>query len=137
MSHVPRLMAMITCHLPRLARSLDSALALISAAPSLKSPWNRSLLLPFRIRRRLILLPLSTGTPISDASCVIYSSSNGQGCPDHRVHSSHVCRRMMCLKPLEVTCPSLAHRCTNSCNDSSHRAHLCNDGDCSARILPD
>ena len=96
---------MITCHVPRLARSPDSALALIAVAPSLKSPWNRSLLLPSRIRRRLILLPLNTSTHIPDAPCVIYSSSNGQGCPDHRVPSSDVCRRMMCLKPLEVTRP--------------------------------
>ena len=96
---------MIACHLPRLARSPDSALALLTVAPSLKSPWNRSLPLPSQIRRRFILLLLSTSTHIPDALCVIYSSSNVQGCPDHRVPSSHVCRRMTCLKPLEVTRP--------------------------------
>ena len=36
-SHVPKLMAMVACHLPRLARSPDLALALIAATPSLKS----------------------------------------------------------------------------------------------------
>ena len=126
---------MIACHLPRLARSLDSALAPIATAPSLKSPWNRSLSLPSRIRRRSIFLPLSTSTHILEAPCVIYSSSNGQGCLDHRVPSSHVCRRMMCLKPLEVTRPSLAHRCTNPCNGSSHSTRLHNDGNCSAYSL--
>ena len=121
---------MITCHLPRLARSLDLALALIAAGPSLKSSWNRSLPLPSRIRRRLILLPLSTNTHIPDALCVIYSSSNGQGYLDHRVPSSHVCWKMMCLKPLEITRPSLAHRFTSSCSGSNHSAHLHNDGNC-------
>ena len=128
-------MEMIACHLPRLARSHNSALALIPVAPSLKSPWNRSLPLPSRIRRRLILLPLSTSTHIPYAPCVIYSYSNGKGCPDHRVHSSHVCRRMMCLKPLEVTRPSLAYRCTSPYNGSSHDAQLHNDGNCSAYSL--
>ena len=128
---------MIACHLPRLARSHDMALALISSiVPCLKSPWNRSLPLPSRIKRRLILFPLSTSTHILDALCVIYSSSNGQGCPDHRVPPSHVCQRMMCLKPLEVTCPPLAYCCTSPCNGSNHRACLCNDGDCT-RILFD
>ena len=111
------------------------ALALIASAPSLKSSWNRSLLLLSRTIRRLILLSLSTSTHISDAPCVIYFSSNGQGCPDHRVSSSHVCRRMMCLKPLEVTCPCLAHCCTSPCSGSSHSAHLHNDGNCSAYSL--
>ena len=86
-------------------------------------------------RTRLILLPLSSSTHVPDAPCVFYFSFNGQGCPDHRVPSSHVCQRMMCLKPLEVTRSSLAHRCTSSCNGSSHRARLCNDGDCSAYSL--
>ena len=133
MSHVPRLMAIVACHLPRLVRSPDSALALIVAAPSLKSSWNRSLLILSRIRRRLILLPLSTNTHILDASCVIYFYFNGQSCPDHRVPSSHVCQRMM--KPLEVTRPSLAHRCTSPCSDSSHSARLHNDGNYSAYSL--
>ena len=98
-SHVPRRMAMVAYHLPCLARSPNSALALIAATQSLKSLWNRSLLLLSQIRRRLILLPLSTNTHVSDALCVIYFSFNGQGCPDHRVSSSYVCRRMMCLNP--------------------------------------
>ena len=115
-------------------RSPDLALTLITA-PSLKSLWNRSLMFLSRIRRRLILLPLSTSIHNSDAPCVIYFSFNGQGCLDHRVPSSHVCRRMMCLKPLKVTRPSLAHRCTSPCNGSSHRARLCNDGDCNAYSL--
>ena len=132
-----RLMAMVACHMSHLDRSLDSTLALITVALSLKSIRRKSLLLLPRVRRRLILLLLSTSTHISDASCVIYSSSNGQGCPDHRVPSSHVCRRMMCLKPLEVTRPSLAHRYTSPCNGSSHRARLYNDGHCNARILSD
>ena len=126
---------MIACHLPRLARSPDSALALITITSSLKSPWNRSLPLPSQIRGRLILLPLSTSTHIPDAPCVINFSFNGQGCSDHRIPSSHVCQRMMRLKPLEVTRPSLAHLCSSPCNGSSHRAHLCNDGDCSAYSL--
>ena len=130
-------MAMVACHLPRLARSPDSALALIAEAPSLKSVRSRSLLLLPRARRRLILLPLSTSTHVPDALCVFYFSFNGKGCPDHRVPSSHVCRRMMCLKPLEVTRPSLAYHCTSLCNGSSHRARLCNDGDYSACILSD
>ena len=123
-----RLMAMVTCHMPGLARSLDSALALIVSAPSLKSSWNRSLLILSRLRKRLILLPLSTSTHIPDAPCVIYFSSNGQGCPNQLVSSSHVCRRMICLKALEVTRPSQAHRCTSSCSGSSHSARLHNDG---------
>ena len=135
--HLSRMMAMVACHLPHLVRNPDSALALIVAVPSLKSLGSASLLLISRIIRRLILLPLSTNTHIPDALCVIYFSSNGQGCLDHRVPSSHVCRRMMCLKPLEVTRPSLAHRCTSPCNDSSHRACLCNDGDYSSHILSD
>ena len=122
-----RLMAMIACHLPRLARSPDSALALIAATSSLKSIRSRSLLLLPRARRRLILLPLNTSTHVSDASRVFYFSFNGQGCPDHRVPSSHVCRRMMCLKPLEVTRSSLAHRCTSPYSGSSHSALLHND----------
>ena len=126
---------MVACHLPRLVRSLDLALALIVAAPSLKSSGSRSLLLLSRTRRRMIVLPLTTSTRISDAPCIFYFSFNGQGCPDHRVPSSHVCRRMMCLKPLEVTYPSLARRCTSPCNGSSHRTLLCNDGDCSAYSL--
>ena len=126
---------MIACHLPRLARSPDSALALIVVTSSLKSPWNRSLPLPSQIRKRLILLPLSTSTYIPDAPCVIYFSSNGQGCPDQGVPSSHVCRRMMCLKPLEVTRPSMAHHCTSSCSGSSHDSHLHNDGKCSTYSL--
>ena len=111
------------------------ALALIALAPSLNSSWNRSLLLLSRTIRRLILLPLSTSTHISDALCVLHLSSNGQGCLDHRVPSSHVCRRMMCLKPLEVTRPSLAHRCTSPCSGTSHGAHLHNNGNCSPYSL--
>ena len=130
-----RLMAVITCHLSWSGRSPDSTLTLIAVASSLKSPWNRSLLLLSRIRRRLILLPLSTSTHVSDAPCVIYFSFNGQVCPDHRVPSSHVCRRMMCLKPLEVTCPSLDHCCTSPCSGSSHDARLHNDGNYSAYSL--
>ena len=122
---------MVACHLPRLARSPDSALALIAVAPSLKSARNRSLLLLPRPRRRLILLPLSTSTHVPDAPCFIYFSFNGQGCPNHRVPSSHVCRRMMRLKPLEVTRPSLAHRCTSR----SHDARLHNDGKYSSYSL--
>ena len=127
-----RPMAVITCHLSWPGRSPNSALTLITAALSLKSPWNRSLLLLSRIRRRLILLPLSTSTHVLDAPCVIYISFNGQGGPDHRVPSSHVCWRMMCLQPLEVTSPSLAHRCTSPYNGSCHDARLHNDGNCSA-----
>ena len=92
------------------------------------------MLLP-RARRRLILLPLSTSTHVSDPPCVIHFSLNGQICPNHRVPSSHVCRRMMCLKPLEVTRPSLAHRCTSPCNGSSHSGCLRNDGNYSAHSL--
>ena len=94
---MPRLMAMVACHLPRLAKSPDLTLAL-------RSMRNRSLLL-LGAKRRLILLPLSTSTHVPDAPCVFYFSFNVQGCPDYRVPSSHVCRRMMCLKPLEVTRP--------------------------------
>ena len=130
LSHVPRLMTMIACH-----QKPRRGLGLESRRPVLKSPWNRSLPLLSLIRRRLILLPLSTSTHIPDAPCVIYSPSNGQGCPNHRVPSSHVCRRMMCLKPLKVTHFSLAHRCTSPCNGNSHRARLCNNGNYSTRIL--
>ena len=96
---------------------------------------KRSLLLLPGARRRMILLPLITSTHVLDTPSVFYFSFNGQGCPDHRVPCSHVCRRMMCLKPLEVTRPSLAHRCTSPCNGSSHRVRLCNDGDYNAYSL--
>ena len=52
-SHVPRLMTMVACHLPRMARSPDSALALIAVTPSLKSPWNRSLLFFFPNEKKI------------------------------------------------------------------------------------
>ena len=129
------LMAMETCHRSCLTRSSGLALALIAVAPSLKSLGSRSLLLLSQTRRRMILLPLATSTRISDASCIFYFSFNGQGCPDHRVPSSQVCRRMMCLKPLEVTCPSLTHHCTSPCSGSSHNTRLHNDGNCSAYSL--
>ena len=50
------------------------ALALIAATPSLKSLWDRSLMLLSRTRRRLILLLLDTSTCISDAPCILYLS---------------------------------------------------------------
>ena len=96
---------------------------------------NKSLLLLLGTRRRLIVLPLSTNTHVPDAPCVFYLSLNGQGYPDHRVPFSHVCRRMMCLKPLKVTHPSLVHRCTSPCSGSIHSACLHNDGNCSAYSL--
>ena len=130
-----KLMAMVTCHLPRLARNPDSTLALIATALSLKSSGSRSLLLISRTRRSLILLPLATSTRISNAPCIFYFSFNGQGCPDHRVPSSHVCWRMMCLKPLKVTCPSLTHHCTSPCSGSSHNTHLHNDSNYSPYSL--
>ena len=99
----------------------------MAMALSLRSVRSRILLLLPRARRRLILLPLSTSTHVSDAPCVIHFFFNGQSYLDHRVPSSHVCWRMMCLKPLEVTRPSLAH-CTSLCNGSSHSARLRNDG---------
>ena len=126
---------MVACHLPRLVRNPDSVLALIVATPSLKSVRSRSLLLLPGARRRLILLPLSTSTHVSDALCVFYFSFNGQGCPDHRVPFSHVCRRMTCLKPLEVTRPSLAHRYISPCSGSSHNALLHNDVNCNTYSL--
>ena len=111
------------------------ALALIAVASSLRSLGHISLLFLSQIRRKLVLLPLSTNTHVPDASCVIYFSFNDQGCPDHQVPSSHVCRRMMCLIPLEVTRPSLAHCCTSPCSGSSHDAPLHNDGNCSTYSL--
>ena len=124
---------MVACHLPLLARIPDSALALIAASASLKSIRSRSLLLLPRARRRLIPLPLSTSTHALDASNVIYFSFNGQSCLDYRVPSSHVCQRKMIT--LEVTRPSLAHRCTSPCNGSSHSARLHNDVNCSTYSL--
>ena len=62
------------------------ALALIATAPSLKSLWNRSLLLLSRTRRRLILLPLATNNCISDAPCILYLSLYSHSRLDHRVH---------------------------------------------------
>ena len=50
------------------------ALGLIAATPSLKSLWDRSLMLLSQTRRRLILLPLDTSTRISDAPCILYIS---------------------------------------------------------------
>ena len=50
-STVPKLMAMVACHLPCLARNPDSALALIAAAQSLKSIRSRNLLLLPRARK--------------------------------------------------------------------------------------
>ena len=44
----------------------------------------------------------------------------------HRVPSSLEGRRMMCLEPLEVTQPSLAHSCTILCNGGSHNTCLRN-----------
>ena len=126
-------MAMVECHMPCLARSPNSTLALIAATSSLKSVRSRSLLLLPRARRRLILLPLSTSTHAMDASCVVYFSFNGQSFPDHRVPSSHGCWRMM--KPLEVTRPSLTHRCTSPCSGSNHSARLHNEVNCSAYSL--
>ena len=63
-------------HRSLLARSLDMDLALMSAAPSpsLKSSWNRSLVLISQTRRRLILLPLATSPRISNAPCILYLS---------------------------------------------------------------
>ena len=101
----------------------------------MKSLGSRSLMLLSRTRRRLILLPLATSTRILDASCIFCFSFNGQGCPDHRVPSSHVCRRIMCLTPLVVTHPSLTHLCTSPCSGSSHNARLHNDGNYSAYSL--
>ena len=126
---------MVACHLPHLARSPDLALSLIVAAPSLKFVQSKNLMFLSRARRKFILLPLSTRTHVLDATCVIYFSFNGQGCLAHRVPSSSVCRRMMCLKPLEVTCPPLAHRCTSPCSGSSHNTCLHNDGNYSAYSL--
>ena len=88
-----------------------------------------------RTRKRPILLPFSTSTHILDAPCIFYLSFNGQGCLDHRVPFSHVCQRMMCLKPLEVTCPSLTLRCTSLCKGSSHSTRMRNDGSCSTNSL--
>ena len=119
---------MVACHLPRLVRSPGSTLSMIVVAPSLQSIRSRSLLLLLGARRRLTLLPLSSRTHVLDAPYLNYFYFNGQGCLDHRVPSSHVCRRMMYLKPLEVTCPSLTLRCTSLCKGSSHNACLCNDG---------
>ena len=76
-----------------------------------------------------------SSTHVPDTPCFIYFSFNGQSGPDHRVPSSHVCQRMMCLKPLEVTHPFLAHRCTSLRNGSSHSTCLHNDGNCSAHNL--
>ena len=86
-------------------------------------------------RRRLTLLPLVTSTRISDAPCNFYLSFNGQGCPNHQVPSSHVWQRMMCLKPLEVTLPTLALHCTSSCKGSNHITRLRNDGSRSTNSL--
>ena len=41
----------------------------------------------------------------------------------HRIPSSRECRRMMRLKPLEVTRPSLIPSCTSLCNGGKRRAH--------------
>ena len=73
-SHVSKRMAMVAYHLPRLARSPDSALALITMAPSLKSVQSISLLLHSQTRRRLIHLPLLTRTRNSDTPCILYLS---------------------------------------------------------------
>ena len=128
-----RLMVEVTCHLSRLIG--NPYLALAQMATTLKPSRNRSLWLLSRTRRKLTLLSLDTSTRISDAPCLLYLSLYGHRHPDHRVPSSHVCRRMMCLKPLEVTRPSLAHRCTSPCNGSSHNARLRNDGKCSVHSL--
>ena len=79
-----------------------------------------------------MLVPLTPEIMVSRNS---HFSFNGQSYPGHRVPSSHVCRRMMCLKPMEVSCPSLAHRCTSSCNGSNHSTRLRNDGNCNAHSL--
>ena len=121
--------------MPPTLERLTLALALVDTTLSLISMRNRSLLLLLGARRKLILLPLSTSIHVPNAPCVIHFSFNGQGCPDNRVPSSHVCQRMICLKPMEVTRPSLAHRCTSPCKGSRHNTCLHNDGNYSAHSL--
>ena len=41
----------------------------------------------------------------------------------HWIPSPGECRRMMCYKPLEVTCPPLSPSCTSLCNGSSCITH--------------
>ena len=110
-------------------------LELMATALSLRSVRNRSLLLIFGARGRLVLLPLSFNTHVLDAPRVIHFPFDGQDCPDHRVPSFHVCRRMMYLKPLEVTRSSLALRCTSLCKGSGHSTCLRNDGSRSTNSL--
>ena len=42
----------------------------------------------------------------------------------HRISSPCECRRMMCLKPLEVTWTSLATCCTSLCNRNSRNPYI-------------
>ena len=52
-----------------------------------------------------------------------------------QVPSSLEGQRMMCLEPLEVTRPSLAHGCTSLCNSGSHITRLCNSSSASTNSL--